>query len=101
MKDQKPNTKVLAKVNGAIQRIAAKTGSEIMKNQVAVEFFEDCSDYVFGGVIDGFCTYKVSGQEIHFNDADKYLDQLVKARIVNAIREIINLLEDNIEKLTC
>ena len=100
MKDHEPNIEVLAKVNEAIRRIATKTGSIIVKNQVAVEFFDGCMDYIFGGIIDGFCTYKVSGVETHNNDTDEKLDQLVKARIVNAMREIINLLEDDIDKLT-
>lgn len=99
MKDHKPNFEVLAKVNEAIQRIAVKTGSKIIEGQTAVEFFDDCSDYIFGGVIDGFCTYKVSGVEIHHNDTDKKLDELVKARIRFAMQEIIALLEDELDLL--
>ena len=99
MKDHKPNTKVLAKVNEAIQRVATKTDSEIVKNQVAVEFFEDCCDYIFGGGIAGFCTYRISGTEIHHNDTNEKLDSLVKARIRFAVREIIDLLEDEFELL--
>lgn len=99
MKDHKPNTEVLAKVNEAIQRIANKTDSKIVKNQVAVEFFDDSSDYIFGGVIDGFCSYRVSGVEIHRQDTDEKLDALVKTRIEHAIRAIIDLLEDELEKL--
>ncbi|MEK0337064.1 MAG: hypothetical protein QQN41_06480 [Nitrosopumilus sp.] len=99
MKDHKPNTEVLAKVNEAIQRIAVKTGSKVIKNQMAVEFLDDCVDYIFGGVIDEFCTYRVSGVEIYKNDTDEKLDELVKVRIALAMREIINLLEDELDLL--
>lgn len=98
MKDHKPNTEVLAKVNKAIQRIAVKTGSKIIENQVAVEFFEDRPDYIFGGVIDGFSTYLVTGREIH-NVEDEELDQLVEIRIEHAMLNIIDLLEDELELL--
>ncbi len=101
MKDHKPDTETLAKVNEAIQRIAIKTGSKIVKNQVAVEFFEDCCDHVFGSVIDGFSTYMVTGMEIHANASleNEELDQLVKIRIEHAMMNIIDLFEDELELL--
>ncbi len=99
MKDHKPDTKTLAKVNEAIQRIAVKTGSKIIKNQVAVEFFEDCCDYIFGSTIDGFSTYAVSGMEVHANVKDEELDQLVRVRIEHAMINIIDILEDELELL--
>ncbi len=101
MKDYKPDTETLAKVNEAIQRIAVKTGSKIVKNQVAVEFFEDCCDHVFGSTIDGFSTYVVTGMEVHANGPleDEELDELVKIRIKHAMMNIIDLLEDELELL--
>lgn len=99
MHDCRPNIETLAKVNEAIQRIADKTGSKIVKGQTAVEFFEDNADCIFGGVIDGFCSYKVCGAEIHANPEDGELDELVKLRIELAIMNIIDLLEDELDLL--
>ncbi len=98
MKDHKPNTEALAKVNEAIQRVAKKSGSKMVESQIAVEFFEDSCDYVFGGMIDGRCQYTVSGAEVSMCKGEQ-LDACVRVRIMDAMHGIINLLEDELEKL--
>lgn len=95
----KEQPKMLERVNTAIQHIAEKSGSDIVKNLVAVQIESARhSDYLFGGTIDVWSTPIMSGMEIEIS-SDEQLQALVKCRIENSMLSMIDLLEDCLEKL--
>lgn len=95
----KEKPEMLAKVNAAIQRIAKESGSDIIKNLVAVQIESARqSDYLFGGTIDVWSTPVISGMEIGTMSAEQF-QPLIKCRIENSMLSMIDLLEDELEKL--
>ena len=89
---------MLAKVNAAIQRIAEKSKSNLVKELVAVQLNSDNADYLFGGTMDVWSTSIVSGQEIVILN-DEQLQTCIIYKIENSMQSMIDLLEDNMALL--
>ena len=94
--------KMLAKVNAAIRRIAKKSGSKMIEQLVAVQLDNikgyGYADYLFSGILDISAMPVVSGAEVTLC-GDNRLDDCIRVKIINAMCDMKNLLEDNIALL--
>lgn len=96
----KEQPETLEKLNAAIRRVARKSGSKIIRDLKMVQTNANNADYVFTGVVDAYAWYNVSGAEVSYqnNDGEK-MDALVRCRVENTIRSLIDLLENELDLL--
>jgi hypothetical protein len=86
----------LKDVNDALGRLKAETGAECLK---LLEFFKikaDSADDIFLTSLTCGSSVKISGAEIDLQDR---LKEIVKHRLMNSLRDMIELLENDLEKL--
>ena len=90
------------KLNFAIQKIAAESGSEMVRNLVMVEQTPPRqADCVFTGVVDCWAWFHAAGAEVHHcTQPDRGdLDKLVKCRIQDSLLAVMDLAQSELKKL--
>lgn len=93
----------VAALNEVLRAIVEKSGIKVVGPSGFTQWNENCADYIFGCTPTVFADTRVSGAEVAHNaDGDpkrKKLQALVKCRIENSLQNMIDLLQNEYDKL--
>jgi len=103
MQRMKEKPEIVAALNEVLRKIKEKSGIKIFDSVDFEQWNEDCADYIFGCTSAVFSDIRISGAEFaHQSDGDphrKKLQTLVKCRIKGSLLSMIELLQDEYDKL--